>query len=299
MGQRRGAEPCYLPPPQELGQDEGLYGRATLRGTELCHAVPWLGLSSSPPHWFGDLGRELFALFVHLTASFPAADDRAEGEARAKPRENKRRSCREGRQVAQKVPCSPREALGAARPLPRPRWKTQLKTLLHHPPPPRCLLPPAWARNVLGRKKPEVLHVPPGQSTARLWLPLGQERAKAPGAPAPHGDAGAAPGPPAPGYTVTCCSGSSSTSRCLHIPPLLSPLPRNLCHLLADNWGEWHGDERAERSRRQRDPRAGALGGLCLALPSILSAGALGSWAERVAGRHRELGCRRMAAGLH
>lgn len=50
---------------------------------------------------------------------------------------------------------------------------------------------------------------------------------------------------------------------------LLSPLPRNLCHLLSDNRGERHRDERAEGSQRHGDPQAGAPGGLCLVVSSI------------------------------
>lgn len=63
--------------------------------------------------------------------------------------------------AAQKLPCSPHRA---PRPLPHRRWKTRLNALLHHP---RLPLPPPGARNVLGREKPDVSHVPPASVFAR------------------------------------------------------------------------------------------------------------------------------------
>lgn len=76
-------------------------------------------------------------------------------------------------------------------------------------PAPSTPLPPLGYQVFVGERNVKFSTSLPASTSA-----LGALAPKAQPPPAPCGDAASLPGPPAPGYTVTCCSGSSSTSRC-------------------------------------------------------------------------------------
>lgn len=267
------ARPCCLLLTVELGHNEGPCGQLTLRST--AHGV-WHpgGLRSSPPLLREPGERGCFALSPsHLSPLQASGLEQSRSKTPCEPA----RSCRGEHRAAQKLPCSPATRRSGSASPPSPAMEN---------PAPSAPLPPLGYQTFTGERNLKFSTSLPASTSA-----LGAITPKAQPPPAPRGDAAGSPGPPAPGYTVTCCSGSQLHLSLLHIPPLLPPLPRNLCHLLSDNRGERHRDERAQRG----DPRAGVPGGLCLPLLSVLRAGQ----ARRRAGREKELVCRSMAAGFN
>lgn len=160
MGLRRVAWPGPTTSRQlmvDLGQDEGLYGRVTLRSAVPQCGVPRRGLCSSPLTALGTWRERTFCPLPPSHGSFPRC--RRQGrESRQEQSWRKTtcepvRSCRGEHQTAQKVPCSPHEAVRQRVPSLTGDGKPSSK---HSFATPRRLQPPPWVRNVLRRKKPEV-----------------------------------------------------------------------------------------------------------------------------------------------
>lgn len=141
----------------ELGQDEGLYSRATLRSTVLWRGVPQRGFCSSPPTASGTWRERTRCPLPPPHGTSPRCAARAEraggSEAGGKQPASQHGAAEESTGLHKRCLVPPR-GRRAARPLPRRRWKTQLQALLCHPSPPSTS--PPWVQNVLRRKKPEV-----------------------------------------------------------------------------------------------------------------------------------------------
>lgn len=187
------AGPCCLLLTVELGHNEGLCGRVNPRSTV------W-GTRGAPlltPLLRGPGERGCFALSPsHLS---PLQMSGLEHSWRKTPGKAAR-SCGGEHRAAQKLPCSPAtRRLGSASP-PSPAMEN---------PAPSTPLPPLGYQTFTAERNLKFSTSLPASTSA-----LGALAPKAQPPPAPCGDAASLPGPPAPGYTVTCCSGSSSTSRC-------------------------------------------------------------------------------------